>query len=93
MDQQIKWELLPPNTDAPGDIPHATHTGVFEILGHKLRCYRLSTGQTVFDASDFNAFLRDWLGDDADAFLGAKQPLPAPPDPLQPAPLNAPARK
>jgi hypothetical protein len=50
------------NTNAPtneGGLPYATHEGVFEILGHTMRCYRLSNGQTVFNADDFEAFFSD----------------------------------
>lgn len=44
------------NSDQEDGLPYATHEGVFEIMGHKMRCYRLSTGQAVFNADDFEAF-------------------------------------
>lgn len=54
----VKWQAaeVVPQTD---DLPYATHSGVFEIMGHKLRCYRLNTGQAIFDADDFEAFLNE----------------------------------
>lgn len=45
------------NEDGDG-LPFATHTGVMEIMGKKLRCYRLNTGQIVFNAED----VRDFFG-------------------------------
>jgi hypothetical protein len=42
--------------DTSDGIPFATHEGVLEIAGYKLRCYRLNTGQAVFHADDVNAF-------------------------------------
>lgn len=51
----VQWveNTFPPNHEE--NIPWATHEGVLEILGTKLRCYRLSTGQAVFNADDINA--------------------------------------
>lgn len=56
----VKWQAteVVPQTD---DLPYATHSGVFEILGRTLRCYRLNTGQAIFDADDFQAFIADGL--------------------------------
>jgi hypothetical protein len=56
----VKWQAtdVVPQTD---DLPYATHSGVFEIMGHKLRCYRLNTGQAIFDADDFQEFIADGL--------------------------------
>jgi hypothetical protein len=48
------------NASTNDDLPHATHEGVLEIMGHKMRCYRLSSGQTVFNAEDFEAFFAGW---------------------------------
>lgn len=42
--------------DASSDIPHATHQGVLELYGHKLRCYRLSDGRAIIHADDVHAF-------------------------------------
>ena len=42
--------------EQPGDLPYATHSGVLDLFGHKMRCYRLSSGVTVFDADDFVRF-------------------------------------
>lgn len=40
----------------PEDIPTATHEGVMELFGMKLRTYRLDDGRTVIHADDFHAF-------------------------------------
>ncbi len=50
------------NPAGPMDgIPYATHSGVLEIAGAKLRCYRLNNGHTVFDADDMREFFGDFL--------------------------------
>lgn len=51
----VTWVETEAHTAAAPDdgIPYATHSGVFEVLGHKLRCYRLSDGKAVFNADDF----------------------------------------
>ena len=36
----------------PGDMPYATHEGILHLMGHKLRCARLNTGETVIEADD-----------------------------------------
>ena len=38
-----------------GDLPYATHEGVLKIGEIALRCYRLNTGQAIFNAEDFEA--------------------------------------
>ena len=40
-------------------IPWATHEGILEIAGHKLRCYQLNTGIRVFAAEDIEAFFAE----------------------------------
>ncbi len=40
---------------ADDGIPWATHLGVLTIAGVQLRCYRLNTGQAIFDADDVAA--------------------------------------
>lgn len=49
------------DADSPYGLPYPTHSGVLEIVGRKLRCYRLNTGEAIFDADDFNAFLEGWM--------------------------------
>lgn len=54
----VPWvETNAPKTDGL----YATHSGVFEIMGSKLRCYRLNNGQAVFHADDFEKFFEDIL--------------------------------
>lgn len=43
----------------PAEGLYATHSGVLDLFGHKLKCHRLNNGQTVFDADDFEAFWND----------------------------------
>lgn len=56
----VVWEALP--EQEPGDLPYATHSGVLELFGHKLRCYRLSDGRAIFEQNDFIQFLDAWFG-------------------------------
>lgn len=58
--QDVDWQ----ETGAvyEGELPYATHAGVMELMGHKLRCYRLNDGRAIFDADDLNAFMSDFLG-------------------------------
>lgn len=60
--QGVTWVAVPQNerhlqrlADGPG-LAHVTHEGVFEILGHRMKCFRLSTGQAVFEKEDFERF-------------------------------------
>ncbi len=39
------------------DIPKATHEGVTEIMGVKVRTFRLDDGRNVIHADDFHALL------------------------------------
>ena len=53
--EQVDW--IP--ADAPeqeGDLPFATHSGVFKMGDISLRCYRLNNGLAVFYADDFERF-------------------------------------
>lgn len=62
--QNVKWEVLPPPDKLPEDgIPYATHEGVLEIAGHKLRCAQLSTGEAVFVAEDVERMFGFKMGD------------------------------
>ncbi|PPC95208.1 MAG: hypothetical protein CTY33_00180 [Methylotenera sp.] len=54
--ESVAWEPLD-NNGAETDLPHATHSGVLEINGLKLRCYTLNDGRRIFDAEDINALL------------------------------------
>lgn len=64
----VTWEAVPPSEQhmqrmADGNkLPHVTHSGVFELMGHKMRCFRLSTGQAVFEKDDFEKFCAEFLG-------------------------------
>jgi hypothetical protein len=61
----VTWteaEQQPNNHDG---LPWATHEGVLDIAGHKLHCYRLNTGQAIFNADDIHAFFGDTLSANA----------------------------
>lgn len=60
----VVWETVPPPETNSGDLPYATHSGVLELFGHKMKCFRLSTGQAVFDADDFHAFFEGMLAEE-----------------------------
>lgn len=54
---KIEWQqVVTPIEWVPGvvreGIPYATHVGMLDIDGIKLRCYQLSNGQRVFNADD-----------------------------------------
>jgi len=55
----LNWTPIPKHEiGEPGtaDMPHATHEATLEIMDHRLRVYRLSNGQRVIDAKDFEKF-------------------------------------
>lgn len=45
-------------------LPYATHEGVLNISGCDLRCYRLNTGQCVFEMGDLERFFGSLAGND-----------------------------
>jgi predicted solute-binding protein len=51
----VKWTATDQTPDS-SDLPFATHAGVLTIGDKALRCYRLNTGEAVFDADDVVAF-------------------------------------
>jgi hypothetical protein len=61
----VDWKPAPGEPDG-SDIPHATHAGVLELAGHRLRCYRLNDGRTIIDADDMSAFFGGLLDGDDD---------------------------
>lgn len=52
----VDWQEGNPEPDDSG-LPYATHKGVLELFGVKLRCYRLNDGRALFHADDFHALL------------------------------------
>jgi hypothetical protein len=58
----VTWDEYPTTSPlGPEDreVPYATHGGILEIGGIKLRCYRLSNGQTVFNGEDVKSFFSE----------------------------------
>jgi hypothetical protein len=56
----VAWEVVAA-PDTGSNMLYATHSGVFELAGMKLRCYRLNDGRAIFNADDFNRFFGDFL--------------------------------
>lgn len=59
IDQSTQWTELS-NGDAVGDMPYATHSGVWEFQGMKMNVFRLSNGQCVIDEESMVRFM-EWL--------------------------------
>lgn len=55
----VEWKEVAGNSDAADGIPYATHEGVVEFFGKKIRCYRLNDGRAVVNADDLNAAMAD----------------------------------
>ena len=55
--EKVEWRALPEPTEAPGDLPYATHEGELELGEACLRCYTLSNGQRIINAEDLESFL------------------------------------
>lgn len=45
----------------PDNLPTVTHSGLFDFFGDTIKCYRLSTGQAIFDAEDFKRAMNQWF--------------------------------
>lgn len=53
--ETVAWRpLLLPNEASDSDIPFATHEGEIQLGEHKVRCYKLSDGQRIFNGEDFD---------------------------------------
>ena len=61
----VNWHQCESAGPAAGDgVPQATHVGFLFIAGCRLKCYKLSSGQRVFDVDSIERFfagLRDEL--------------------------------
>ncbi len=51
----VQWVPAPEQTPDASGLPHVTHSGELDLLGKKLRCFRLSDGRAVIHADDFKA--------------------------------------
>lgn len=76
--QNVVWEVCDPPKETKNGIPYVTHEGVLEMMGKRMRCFRLSNGEAVFEAEDFKEFVRDVLGIDIDALPPQPQGAPEP---------------
>jgi hypothetical protein len=53
----VEWKQVTTKPENPdSDLPYATHAGLLKIGALELRCYRLNTGMSVFDADDVKRF-------------------------------------
>ncbi len=59
----VAWKKRPRPATSVDALPYVTHEGVLIIEDLRLRCYRLSNGQSVFNADDLNAFFYE-LGEE-----------------------------
>lgn len=71
----VTWRAVTPREGiTDNNLPHVTHEGIFEMMGHRFKVYQLSDGRRIFDAEDFERFFsqvsdpiqRDWTGTDED---------------------------
>lgn len=52
----VEWVAAEGDAPSDSDLPYVTHSGVLNIGGHSLQCFRLSNGEAVFEAEDFERF-------------------------------------
>ena len=56
LDENVDWHAYDGVvTDSDGDIPIATHEGVWDSPFGRLRVYRLNNGQCIINAEDLEA--------------------------------------
>ena len=60
----VEWVAAEGNAPADSDLPYVTHSGVLRIGDHTLKCFRLSNGEAVFDAEDFERFFEFLSGEE-----------------------------
>ena len=56
MMNSVAWVKQENQPSESGDLPYVTHEGCLSIGTIKLKCYRLSDGQAIFDADDISRF-------------------------------------
>ncbi len=56
INENAEWVECEDDSVKSGDLPYATHEGVWELAGMKLRVYRLNTGQAIINADDMTNF-------------------------------------
>lgn len=59
---RVDWKAIPREADfTPHDnLPVATHEGILDICGQKLRVFQLSDGTRLIDKDDFESFFAEW---------------------------------
>ena len=55
--ESVHWSQVDREVATTDGIRHATHAGVLDIAGHKIRCYTLNSGERVFDCEDVERML------------------------------------
>ena len=53
MMSMVEWVPTGQNSSESDGMPYATHSGVLDLFGTPMKCFRLNTGEAVFDADDF----------------------------------------
>lgn len=59
--RQVDWAPTGNTDDDADGIPIATHSGILEVAGQKLRVYRLNTGEAIINADDLVEFFERGL--------------------------------
>lgn len=62
LDEGVEWTPTGNKATPGSELPYATHSGVLTVMGHQFKCFRLNTGEAVFDAEDVRAFFDGAIG-------------------------------
>lgn len=60
----VEWEKVE-GKPADDGLPYSTHVGVLDLMGAKMRCYRLNDGRAILHADDVEAFFGGALNPDS----------------------------
>ena len=56
---QAATEHCAPPADNPDGLPYVVREGVLDLAGHKLKVMVLNTGERIFEAEEFERFLKE----------------------------------
>lgn len=56
--QSVAWEIVDPPADTSSGLPYPTHSGVLDLGGLKLKCHRLSSGESIIEEDSMREFLK-----------------------------------
>lgn len=57
LEDNVTWEKVEISNPSSGS-PYVTHGGTLRLGDIELKCYILNTGQRIFDADDFEKFMK-----------------------------------